>query len=57
MLLLLKFLYFYICPVSVYIKKPVREGAYLLGGFSTSICSKSYNVWQLMNQQALLTGN
>jgi hypothetical protein len=57
MLLLLKFIYFYICPVSVYIKKPVPEGAYVVGGFSASVCSKSCDVWHLMNHQAMLTGN
>jgi len=57
MSVLLKFLYFYICPVSVYIKKPVPVGAYLVGAFSASTCGKNCEMWQLMHQQALLTGN
>jgi len=55
--MLLKCLYFYICPVSLCIKKPVPVGAYLVGAYSASTCGKSCEMWQLMHQQALLTGN
>lgn len=55
--MLLKCLYFYIYPVSVYNKKPVPVGAYLVGAFSASTCGKSYEMWHLMHKQALLTGN
>jgi hypothetical protein len=55
--MLLKCLYFYICPVSVYIKKPVPVVAYLVAAFSASKCGKSCKMWQLMHQQAPLTGN
>jgi len=54
---LLKCLYFYICPVSVYSKKPVPVGAYLVGAFSASTCGKCCKIWRLMHQHALLTGN
>jgi len=57
MSVLLKFLYFYICPVSVYIKKPVPVVVYLVGAFSASTCGKNREMWQLMHQQVLLTGN
>jgi len=48
MSVLLEFLYFYICPVSVYVKKPVPVGAYLVGALSASTCGKNCKMWQLM---------